>query len=257
METRDNWRQHWNDFADAASTNPAQHMRHRIITTLLKKEAIREPQRFLDLGSGQGDLLFRLSRSFPQAAYLGIEQSESGVALARRKVASATFVIADVFAPPTTLVPYENWATYVTCSEVLEHVEDPVEFLKQAKKYFADNALCIVTVPGGDLSAFDRHIGHRRHFTRPELWQILEQAGMQVENIYRAGFPFFNLYRLAVIARGERLIDDARNAAPDIPRLLVRLIMRLFLFLFRFTLLDSPFGWQMIAVVRYQGGHPQ
>ena len=62
------------------------------------------------------------------------------------------------------------------------------------------------------MSAFDKHIGHRRHFTPERLRQLLLDAGLQVESLNGAGFsPFFNLYRLTVVARGKKLIDDARR----------------------------------------------
>ena len=102
--------------------------------------------------------------------------------------------MADIFAPPASLNEFTNWATHAVCSEVLEHVDDPVAFLKRARDYLAPGARLIVTVPGGPMSAFDRHIGHRQHFDRLKIRSMLEQAGYSVERTYLAGFPFFNLY---------------------------------------------------------------
>src|SRR3546814_18015665 len=75
----------------------------------------------------------------------------------------------------------------------------------------------VVTVPGGPMSAFDRHIGHRRHFTPPALAALLTDAGLAVERTDGAGFPFFNLYRLGVIARGHRLVADLTGGQGDAP----------------------------------------
>ena len=100
------------------------------------------------------------------------------------------------------------------------------------------------------MSAFDRHIGHRQHFDRRTIQSILEKAGYSVERTYLAGFPFFNLYRLLVIARGERLPRDVQAKARGTSSGTAGLAMKLFRVLFRANLLDSPFGWQVVAIAR-------
>src|SRR5215471_5246433 len=121
MDSRDNWKQHWQQFAEAASTNPAQQMRHRLVLNLLQRFwQNRDAIRLLDIGSGQGDLLCQASQWRSDAELVGIELSESGVAAAQQKVPQATFVVANLFAPPSELARYRQWATHATCSEVLE-----------------------------------------------------------------------------------------------------------------------------------------
>jgi hypothetical protein len=100
------------------------------------------------------------------------------------------------------------------------------------------------------MSAFDRHIGHRQHFTAKSVRALLEQAGFVVERSTRAGFPFFNLYRLIVFLRGERLVDDVARGAGQRP---ARLVMRIFGVLFRLNLTRSPWGWQVLAAARVPG----
>jgi hypothetical protein len=107
-----------------------------------------------------------------------------------------------------------------------------------------------VTVPGGPMSAFDRHIGHRQHFDRRKIRSILEQAGYSVERTYLTGFPFFNLYRLLVIARGKRLACDVETKSAGKSSGLARFVMKVFRVLFHANLLDSPFGWQVVATAR-------
>jgi SAM-dependent methyltransferase len=184
----------------------------------------------------------------PTARFVGAELSESGVAISRKKVPGATFLVADIFQPPAALNAFANWATHAVCSEVLEHVDDPVEFLKQARNYLAAGARLIVTVPGGPISAFDRHIGHRQHFSHKKIAQMLEAAGYRVDRVYRTGFPFFNLYRLVLLARGKRLALDVEAESSGGGSILANFVMKLFGILFRGNLLDSPLGWQLVAV---------
>ncbi len=245
----DNWDAHWDQYAAAASENPAQQMRHAIVTQLLGES--RKPEaKVFDIGSGQGDLVLKLDPLWPDAQFLGAELSESGVEISKKKVPRATFLVADLFQPPAAMQNYLGWATHAVCSEVLEHVDDPVAFLKQAFPYLAPGAELIVTVPGGPMSAFDRVIGHRRHFTRESIRQVLNDAGFETQRVCMSGFPFFNLYRLTVIARGEKLADDVRAGQASGGSKLASMAMSLFRGLFRFNLLDSPFGWQVVAVAR-------
>ena len=245
----DNWDAHWDQYAAAASENPAQQMRHAIVTRLLESSRKAEAKIF-DIGSGQGDLVQKLDPLWPDAKFLGAELSESGVAISKRKVPRATFLVADLFQPPDAMQEYLGWATHAVCSEVLEHVDDPAAFLRQAQPYLAPGAELIVTVPGGPMSAFDRVIGHRQHFTRDSMAKVLQEAGFETRHVYLSGFPFFNLYRLTVIARGEKLADDVRAGQTGSGSKLASMVMAVFRGLFRFNLLDSPFGWQVVAVAR-------
>ena len=120
------WDSHWSDFAD--SVNPAHIMRQSLAIQLFANEKLPRTGNFVDFGSGQGDFLCRFHQRFPDMSLLGLELSDTGVEVSRRKLPSARFVVADLFTPPSTLRQYEEWADGAVCSEVLEHVDDPVLF---------------------------------------------------------------------------------------------------------------------------------
>jgi SAM-dependent methyltransferase len=253
MPEVDNWDEHWDRYAAAASRNPAQRMRHELIVDFFRRDRAGACQ-VLDIGSGQGDMLVQLHALRPEAGLLGFELSASGVEISRRKLPAAKFLVVDLFNPPAEAAAYAGWATDAVCSEVLEHVDSPADFLRASRRYLADGARLIVTVPGGPMSAFDRHIGHRQHFTRESITRELESAGFAVEQVNLSGFPFFNLYRLVVIARGEKLADDVNAGGGGFSQWLAGVVMGVFRVLFRLNLRHSPFGWQVIAVARKTGG---
>jgi ubiquinone/menaquinone biosynthesis C-methylase UbiE len=246
----DDWDTHWEKFADAASRNPAQIYRHQTMQRLLAEHGAGSAMHLLDLGSGQGDFMVKAASAWPQASLCGFEMSTTGVEMTRRKLPGAAVFVVDLFQPPAEAVPYRHWATHAVCSEVLEHVDEPAEFLQAARTYLADGATLVVTVPGGPMSAYDRHIGHRRHFTRESLTRYLEEGGFTVEKVFLAGFPFFNLYRMTVIARGEKLVAEVQAGAEGGSSALAGFVMGIFRFLFRFNFLSTPFGWQVVAVAR-------
>ena len=100
------------------------------------------------------------------------------------------------------------------------------------------------------MSAFDKHIGHRKHWAPGEISKLLHDAGFSTVRANGAGFPFFNLYRCVVILRGTRLIDDVRAGSGGQTSLAARAVMSVFNRLIRKRMNSSVHGWQMIATAR-------
>lgn len=247
---RDDWETHWENYAESASSNPGQRMRFSLIINELEKDINKSPMRILDIGCGQGDLLEQVFKKLPQTTLAGFELSSKGVKITKEKIPTATVLVANLFFPPKKLDKFHGWATHAVCSEVLEHVDDPIHFLKKTAKYLAPNAKLIITVPGGPMSLFDKHIGHRQHFTRESIDEVLYNADFQVDKVHMAGFPFFNLYRLLVILRGKKLIEDVRKGTHGVRWLLAATVMAILQILFRLNLPNSLFGWQVFVIAR-------
>jgi SAM-dependent methyltransferase len=248
---RDDWDRHWDDLADAAAVNPAQLLRRRVIRSRLGLGGAGA--RVLDIGSGQGDLVAELRLHHPEVELCGIDYSQSGVDIAAQKVTDATFLRWDLLEgadPPQHL---RSWATHAVCSEVLEHVDEPATLMRNATKFLAPGCRLVVTVPGGPMSAFDRYIGHRRHFSADDLRGLVQSVGLEVETTTSVGFPFFNLYRLVVIIRGERLVRDVARPDGGSASRAARAVMGAFRFLFALNLPRSPWGWQVVGVARMPG----
>lgn len=243
----DNWESHWDLYARSAERNPAQTYRRKLIFDLLPDTP---DMRLLDVGSGQGDFARELRRRRPDCRVLGLELSASGVEISQRKVPGGTFLQTDLLKPYAGPQSYREWATHAVCSEMLEHVEDPSLVLKNLQPLLAPEAQLVVTVPGGPRSAFDRHIGHRQHFTAQSLQDLAQRSGYRVESLYCAGFPFFNLYKLVVILRGKKLITDVAATPAGDSGFLAEAVMAVFRFLFVFNSRRLPWGWQLVAVLR-------
>jgi trans-aconitate methyltransferase len=240
----DNWNEHWSRYAAAAEQNPAQAYRRDLVFRRLALDAAVPAPRVVELGSGQGDLSRQIKARWPHAEVLGLDLSETGIEIARQKVPDGVFFQADFMRPLALPSRYLGWATHAVCSEVLEHVDDPVRVLENVRPCLRPGARLVVTVPAGPMSAFDRHIGHRRHFTRDGLGDTLTKAGFQIESLNGAGFPFFNLYRLMVVARGRGLVEAAIEGR--IPRS-ASAAMRAFSWLFRWNSASTTHGWQLLA----------
>ena len=119
----------------AASRNPAQEYRRRLALQLLEEAG--PPSRVLDIGSGQGDFLVAARRRWPDAELAGLEASENGVRETRGKVPAAAVHVCDLLAGDPPVAGLAGWATHAVCSEVLEHVDDPVALMRNATAYLA------------------------------------------------------------------------------------------------------------------------
>ena len=242
----DDWESHWAEYADSASDNPAQAYRRQLISAFVERRGV--PKRLLDIGSGQGDLLASLRDRWPEAELAGLELSAEGIRRATEKAPSARFFQVDLLTATDVPPEIAGWADVAVCSEVLEHVDDPVRLLSTAIRCVAPGGLVIVTVPGGPRTAFDRFIGHRRHFRPAALRSVLERAGLEVTQVTGTGFPFFNLYKLVVLLRGKALVRDVSSTAD--PSQAAQVAMRCFAFLLAPRLNSSRFGWQLAAETR-------
>ena len=245
--TRDDWDGHWDEYSQAAQQNPAQEYRRRVIFSLLGLRSAGAGVRILDVGSGQGDMAAAVRAAFPKAEIVGLELSQLGVEISRQKVPDARFVqcnLLEQIAPPEDL---RRWATHAVCSEVIEHVDNPPQLLRSAREYMSPGCKLVVTAPGGPMSAFDKHIGHRKHFRPSDIDLLFRQAGYVPERVTGAGFPFFNLYRCIIVLRGEKLVEDvSAKQNPSTPQS-AQIAMAVFHRLFRLNLNSSPWGWQMVG----------
>lgn len=247
---QDDWDDHWDKFGEVSNRNPANDYRHQMVLKLLGH--LPEGAVLIDIGSGQGQFAVDYQRQNPQVEVLGVEYSSVGVERAQRAASrhgvTARFLQRNLL-EPVTPEPGQRLATHAVCSEVLEHVDDPVTLMRNSLSLLAPGAKVVVTVPGGPRSAFDRHIGHFRHFKAAALHDVLTQAGLDVDRVLCTGFPFFNLYKLAVIARGEKLVQESvSRGVGDEPSRLERAATAFFRQGFRFNRDDSRFGWQLAAV---------
>lgn len=249
---RDDWENLSRALTDITRVNPADEFRYRHVIELLGIAGDGEGCRILDAGCGSGTLIERAGKEKPKAQLAGLDFTNAAVSAAKRFNPTAEFLLVDLLAkdaaPPAR---FERWATHCICSEVLEHLDNPVDFLVNLEKWLAPGALIAFTVPGGPMAEIHRHLGHRRHHTATSITEVLAGAGLTVERVERWGFPFFNVYRAITLVAGKRLVRTVNAGGGDgEPSPLLRLMFAIFRPLFHLNLRDSALGWQIFAVAR-------
>jgi hypothetical protein len=105
-----------------------------------------------------------------------------------------------------------NPISIILMLDVLEHIEKPVEFLKDMKGSFvlSPGVKLIVTVPAFQLlfSSHDKFLKHYRRYTKKQLCKQLEEAGFVV---LESGYIFASLLPFRLLAVLLEKTGLARN----------------------------------------------
>jgi ubiquinone/menaquinone biosynthesis C-methylase UbiE len=128
----------------------------------------------LDVGSGQGLLLRKIRAKYPRSRILGVEFSKELVTRSSR-VQNANCIMADALHIPLL----EKSIDVAFCTEVIEHVNDPVKVLKEIHVLLKPKGKLVITVPNRlgyyPAYAFLRKVPantRRRFFQRFVNWLI-------------------------------------------------------------------------------------
>jgi len=183
----------WSGFSVANELNPAQRHRWRLVVSELT--TLPPAATVVDLGCGSGLLLSRIAAARPAGRLLGVDADPTALRYAAERLPSAQLVRADLDAE--TAEPLAE-ADAVVCSEVIEHLERPLHAVRLARRLLRPGGRFVVTVPAGPVTAFDRAIGHRKHFTLPAIEELLVSGGFRIVRSYYWGFPFHTLFRIGV-----------------------------------------------------------
>lgn len=103
--------------------------------------------RVLDAGSGRGDLAIYLSKKFPQWNILGVELDTDRLAIAqyiknKLNAGNLDFVQGDLLR-----LGYDGMFDVVVCSDVLEHIENDGEVLKNLHAALRPGGMLVLTFP--------------------------------------------------------------------------------------------------------------
>jgi SAM-dependent methyltransferase len=178
----------WNNMIDYS---PAPRHRRRIIRKLAEKISFNS---LLDIGCGNGMLLSEFqenSRAGAAVKMAGIDVSGDVINADKQRYHGAEFHVCDIGKEPLPL-SYD----LVVCSEVIEHLDDPARALANIARM--NSGCLILTVPGCRLYPIDKLVGHKRHFDKPSITKLVEDAGYTIEHYMEWGFPFHSLYKFLI-----------------------------------------------------------
>ncbi len=98
----------------------------------------------MDIGSGQGDFLFKAAANHCAKKYVGFEMSSTGVSISRSKVPKVEFIQVNLFFPPAELSRFIGKGDVTVCSDVIEHDDEPEKFCRLLKSYLKPGAYLLL-----------------------------------------------------------------------------------------------------------------
>jgi len=210
------WASYW---LEVQRVGPLTQTRYRLLLAELPRGLSAAP-RILDVGCGPGIFLHRLSLRYPNAVVQGVEYSATAVEAAspalRPRIVHGDIldVAAELGCEPFDLI---------VCSEVLEHVPDPLAVLRALANLAAPGATLLFSVPAGmrHWSSQDDAAGHLRRFELSEFRAMLMHTGFEVPRLYAWGGPVSWLYNRTIGVLGPA--RAAHTSRSRIGRLAARL----------------------------------
>jgi len=143
----------------------------------------------LDIGCGTG----ALARDVDSTRYLGVDQDEESIAIARNLFPAHRFLTLAEFAQSQN----ENQFERIVGLAVIEHVEDPQRWLGWLRTLLRPTGQVVLTTPhpsirqlhefGGHIGLFSREAAkeHRELINRDRMIQLAENSGFRIRHFRR------------------------------------------------------------------------
>lgn len=182
--------------------------RNRVISAAVSRvTAHLEPgYRFLEVGCGTGNVLRALEQTCKGGVVIGMDLFGEGLRYARRRV-SCPLVQGDVHANP-----FGTRFEAIGLFDVLEHLPNDVEILRELRGLLKPGGALLITVPAhmSLWSYFDEASHHCRRYEQAELARKLKAAGYKIEFMSQYMATIFPLVWL-----GRRLAAFTRRKAKN------------------------------------------
>jgi SAM-dependent methyltransferase len=150
--------------------------RNRLIIWALRKYGA-EFQSLLEIGCGTGFVLSGVANSFPQAKLCGSEIFTAGLHFAAIRQPQINFMQMDA-----RHIPFVNEFDAIGAFDVLEHIKEDEQVLKQIYQALKPNGLMLLTVPQHKWlwSPVDDYACHVRRYSAKELYAKVKAANFEI-----------------------------------------------------------------------------
>ena len=217
-----------------------------IATALQSFDFLTRETKLLEVGCGNGHLQRLILSAFGNS----IDVCDLNFAGLRRAAENG---IGRVFYYDILECQNQFEATYeiILLLDVLEHIKDPIPFLRAIRFMLAPGGSLIINVPARKelFSAYDQANGHFRRYSTASLRQELQAAGFEIQRLHYWGFLFYPLLWLRKILLSLRRTDSKAldlGFKPPIP--LFTAIFKAMASLERKLLVRPPLGTSVFAV---------
>lgn len=160
----------------------------------------------LDIGCGTGAIMKHLSEKYRM---VGIDMSPLAVKYSKKRG------LTDVFLMPVQEFPRDKYNVKAAILlDVIEHIDDDVDVLRNAREIVGKDGRVIITVPAYPWlwSSHDLANHHKRRYTAETLRQSLEKAGLEPVKMTYYNTFLFPLAALKKLLSKWKAVDKASEA---------------------------------------------
>lgn len=147
--------------------------RRRVLSRVIGSLELAPGARILDAGCGSGRNMVELARL---GEVTGIELSPTSVAAARSRE------VGEVVEGSVEDLPFEDDSfDFAVCLDVIEHLDDDLQTLRELRRVVRPGGRLLVTVPAYPSlwSSHDVVNHHRRRYTRASLLEVANAGGWE------------------------------------------------------------------------------
>ncbi|MBW3568502.1 class I SAM-dependent methyltransferase [Candidatus Parcubacteria bacterium] len=150
---------------------------------------------FVDVGCGPAELACTLA----EKGYSGV-----GLDFSKNALEAAEIIRASRNISPKKLefklggleqIKKQSFQIVISC-EVLEHIEDDVDFLNQLCDIDANYYILSVPARQEWFDEFDTKVGHYRRYEKDDLIKLFNEASLDIVEFSSYGYPVINVTRL-------------------------------------------------------------
>lgn len=154
---------------------------------------------FMEIGCGTGFVLSGIQKAVPELALCGSEIFTAGLSFAAKRLPGV-----ELFQMDARRIPFREEFDVVGAFDVLEHIKEDEDVLKQMYQATKAGGGILITVPNHPSlwSASDDFARHARRYTTRELSDKVTRAGFEVLRI--TAFVSFLLPLLAISRLKQR-----------------------------------------------------
>lgn len=132
---------------------------------------------FLEIGCGTGYVLSGIAKAYPSAHIHGSELFTSGLAFAASRLPYANLMQMDA-----RQIPFVDEFDSIGAFDVLEHIEDDIQVLRQVHQALKPRGIVVLSVPQHTWlwSPVDDYACHVRRYSAKDLHTKLKNAGFEI-----------------------------------------------------------------------------